>query len=284
MLGRLTAVAASAAGQLGVPPGDPLAPDDTLACRPSPRRPSPEGRPRCRGRCWPAVRGLAGPPMCGRRAPAGRPSGRLASRAAPRCRRRTSRRSRSTRCCPTWARRCPRWIRACCRPRARRRPSRPLASCSRRMRSRSARPRRSRSRRRHPRRACPRWTDAWGGTSWTPAARFVPLPPSGWQAAQTTGPPVHGDRTSAGLPVRVPQANIFPGTAAGLPTRDGGATGGMPAYRQAPAGHQTEHPTGPQPALPRRSADQARSRLSGFQLGSREAEGRAPRAGEEASR
>jgi hypothetical protein len=95
---------------------------------------------------------------------------------------------------------------------------------------------------------------------------------------------VHGDRTQAGLPVRVPQANIFPGTAGGLPTRDNGATGGMPAYRQAPSGNQADRSTGPQPALPRRSADQARSRLSGFQLGSREAEGRPPRAGEEASR
>jgi signal transduction histidine kinase len=117
------------------------------------------------------------------------------------------------------------------------------------------------------------WTS--GGDTWGPP---------GWQAGETAGPPVHGDRTRAGLPVRVPQANIFPGTAGGLPTRDNGATGGMPAYRQASSDHQTERSTGPQPALPRRSADQARSRLSGFQIGSREAEGRPPRAGEEASR
>ena len=51
------------------------------------------------------------------------------------------------------------------------------------------------------------------------------------------------------------------------------AAGGMAAYPQAPTDHQKEHPTGPQPAsLPQRSADQARSRLSGFQLGSRDAE------------
>ena len=108
---------------------------------------------------------------------------------------------------------------------------------------------------------------------------------AGWQGGQTASPPVHGDQTSAGLPVRIPQANIFPGTASGMPVRDAGAAGGMPASRQAPTDHQREHPTGPQPvSLPQRSADQARSRLSGFQLGSREAENRTPRAGEEASR
>jgi signal transduction histidine kinase len=126
--------------------------------------------------------------------------------------------------------------------------------------------------------------DSWAssGSPWASAGTWGP---AGWQAGEPAASPVHGDRTPAGLPVRVPQANIFPGTAADLPTRDSGATGGMPAYRQAPMDHPAERTTGPQPAaLPRRSADQARSRLSGFQLGSREAEGRTPRAGEEASR
>jgi hypothetical protein len=127
--------------------------------------------------------------------------------------------------------------------------------------------------------------DSWTSSGSTRASGGDTWGPAGWQAGEAAGPPVHGDQTSAGLPVRIPQANIFPGTAGGMPVRDNGTAGDMPAYGQAPAGYQTGHPTGPQPALlPQRSADQARSRLSGFQLGSREAEGRTPSAGEEASR
>ncbi len=111
----------------------------------------------------------------------------------------------------------------------------------------------------------------------------------GWRG-EAPGAPVHGEHTAAGLPTRIPRANLFPGSAGGRPGR-GPAAGDMPAYGQPPAGYdspgtgQDNEPSPyPAPALPRRSADQARSRLSGFQLGNRDAQGRTPRAGEEASR
>jgi signal transduction histidine kinase len=112
---------------------------------------------------------------------------------------------------------------------------------------------------------------------------------AGWRDGQTAGP-VHGEATAAGLPTRIPRANLFPGSAGGRPDH-GPATGDQPAWNQGPAGYEspagvddTQPPASPRPAVPRRSAEQARSRLSGFQLGSRDAQGRTPRAGEEASR
>ena len=94
----------------------------------------------------------------------------------------------------------------------------------------------------------------------------------------------YDDQTAAGLPVRVPRANMPPG-----------ASGGGPADGQAgpprAAGPRRRAGKGPGSAnsghtLPRRSPDQARSRLAGFQRGTRRAEGQggsggqAPRAGE----
>jgi signal transduction histidine kinase len=85
-----------------------------------------------------------------------------------------------------------------------------------------------------------------------------------------------GDQSATGLPVRVPKAGRgqggapADGPAAGLP----GRTPGVPAA--GPGGNQ----------LPRRSPDQARSRLAGFQRGMRRAEGqggaggKVPQAGE----
>jgi len=99
---------------------------------------------------------------------------------------------------------------------------------------------------------------------------------------------VAGEQTAAGLPTRIPRANLFPGSAGARPGR-GPATGDLPSFSQPPAGYdpqvpdqEAEPPSFPASALPRRSAEQARSRLSGFQLGSRDAQGRSPRAGEEA--
>jgi hypothetical protein len=86
----------------------------------------------------------------------------------------------------------------------------------------------------------------------------------------------NGDQSTAGLPLRVPKAGRGPGggppdgQAAGLP----GRTPGVPAA--APGGNP----------LPQRSPDQARSRLAGFQRGTRRAEGqggsggKAPQSGE----
>ncbi|WP_214413446.1 sensor histidine kinase [Sphaerisporangium fuscum] len=78
---------------------------------------------------------------------------------------------------------------------------------------------------------------------------------AGWQAAAAVQEPARDGTTAAGLPKRVPKANLVPGSA---------ATAG-PSASPAPAG----------PAL---SPDRARSRLSSFQRGVRE--GRAVARGE----
>lgn len=160
-------------------------------------------------------------------------------------------------------------------------------------------------------------------TSWSDGGWRVPGGPVGpgglggnGAGGDPSGSPVQGERTSAGLPTRIPRANLFPGSVGGR--SNGHSTGEMPAYRQQPArydspppppgydsptpgydspaanydsyesydpaetNYETESPTYPLPSRPRRSAEMARNRLSGFQLGSREAQGRG--AGEEASR
>ncbi len=80
--------------------------------------------------------------------------------------------------------------------------------------------------------------------------------------------PSHDDQTSAGLPVRIPKNSLAPDTVTdtrtgGLPQRSDAVRGG-PVPGSGPA-------TGSQP-LRRRSPDQVRSRLSGFQRGNRRAE------------
>jgi hypothetical protein len=79
----------------------------------------------------------------------------------------------------------------------------------------------------------------------------------GWRAAETVAAPTTGTTTSAGLPRRVPRANLVPGSV-GDPTASAAAsdnTGGGPA----------------------RSADEIRNRLSSFQRGVREARAAAPK-------
>jgi hypothetical protein len=80
---------------------------------------------------------------------------------------------------------------------------------------------------------------AVSGTSWTSPAD------EGWRAAEVVSTPVAGGTTVAGLPKRVPKANLVPG----------GVGGNAPAAGAAPA----------------RSAAQARDRLASFQRGIREA-------------
>jgi hypothetical protein len=91
----------------------------------------------------------------------------------------------------------------------------------------------------------------------------------GLQAAQIISNPVRGDRLVAGMPVRVPHANLLPGSVDGAQRSVDGA------QRDAgrPAGSH-----GGQATLPQRSPELARSRLSGFQRGARRAEGQTPRA------
>jgi hypothetical protein len=110
-------------------------------------------------------------------------------------------------------------------------------------------------------------TGSWGSAdtgSWGTGGR---------NPADIVSDPVQGDQTSAGLPLRVPKANLIPGSAPG--TRDGVGTGAASRL----GGTSNEQPTLSAP-LPQRSPDLARSRLSGFQRGARRAESQPPRAGE----
>jgi signal transduction histidine kinase len=68
----------------------------------------------------------------------------------------------------------------------------------------------------------------------------------GWRAAEVAQSPVSGGTTAAGLPVRVPKANLVPGTVSGETTE-------------------------PPPRAPARSAAQAQERLASFQRGIRDA-------------
>ena len=139
-------------------------------------------------------------------------------------------------------------------------------------------------------------TSAWFSSrrpSATPAAGNGGTPPGaapqagdgglsgtdGWaegrHAAQIIADPVRGDSTAAGLPVRVPRANLLPGSAGGGRQADSGVTS-RPAD-----GHE---PRTPAASRPQRSPEMARSRLSGFQRGARRAEGQTPRTAEGADR
>jgi len=90
----------------------------------------------------------------------------------------------------------------------------------------------------------------------------------GKHAAQIIAEPVRGDFTAAGLPTRVPQANLIPGSAGGGRT-SGSASPGRPG-----PGPEAQTPASP------RSPDVARSRLSGFQRGVRRAKSQTPDSGE----
>jgi signal transduction histidine kinase len=94
-------------------------------------------------------------------------------------------------------------------------------------------------------------------------------------AAQITGDPAGGDQTSSGLPVRVPQANLIPGSIDGARRADAAMPGHQSDRRESqPSAH----------GLPQRSPDIARSRLSGFQRGVRRGKSQAPGWGEGSDR
>jgi signal transduction histidine kinase len=88
------------------------------------------------------------------------------------------------------------------------------------------------------------------------------------RAALIVGNPIRGDDTAAGLPRRVPLANLLPGSAGG----GRHAASGMTSRR--PDVPDTQPPAAPRP---RRSPEMARKRLSGFQSGARRAEGQTSR-------
>ena len=116
--------------------------------------------------------------------------------------------------------------------------------------------------------------DGWAGRRWA----------EGKHAAQIVADPVHGDHTPAGLPVRVPRANLIPGSVGGH-RAGSGATSRPPDGR--PADSRPADGRGAQAASATRaprSPELARSRLSGFQRGTRRAKGQKPHAGEGADR
>jgi signal transduction histidine kinase len=92
------------------------------------------------------------------------------------------------------------------------------------------------------------------GTSWT-----SPADEGFRRAAETVGSPAVGRTTNAGLPKRVPSANLVPGS---IGTRPRGQQAGQ---------------TPPPAAGPARSPEEARTRLKGFQMRGREGRTDAPR-------
>src|SRR6476469_9007152 len=138
-----------------------------------------------------------------------------------------------------------------------------------------------------------RWRSPAPGSGGSPSA--APPADGGWRAgddgwaegkhaAQIVADPVHGDHTPAGLPVRVPRANLIAGSAGGH-RAGSGATSRPPDGR--PADSRPADGRGAQAASAARaprSPELARSRLSGFQRGTRRAKGPKPHAGEGADR
>jgi hypothetical protein len=110
----------------------------------------------------------------------------------------------------------------------------------------------------------PRPADEPGGDAFFPAA------------AQIVADPVHGDQTTSGLPLRVPRANLIPGSMDGA-RQAGTAT---PGYRT----DRREAQTTAQAWHGQRSADVARSRMSGFQRGVRRGKSQTSHAGEGSDR
>lgn len=88
------------------------------------------------------------------------------------------------------------------------------------------------------------------------------------QAALIVAHPIRGDDTPAGLPRRVPLANLLPGSAGGGRHEASGVTSRRADVPDAQA---------PAAARPRRSPEMARKRLSGFQSGARRADGQTSR-------
>jgi hypothetical protein len=118
-------------------------------------------------------------------------------------------------------------------------------------------------------------------------------PAGAYQAGELASLPGRAGQTTAGLPRRMPRTNAHPGSGMpefGLPADLGGTplpvlgapAGGMTAP-QSDTYREPAHrdPTYQEQALARRrSPEAARSRLSGFQLGSREAVQAGPRVGQ----
>jgi hypothetical protein len=108
--------------------------------------------------------------------------------------------------------------------------------------------------------------------SGSPEAGLSPGWGPGEDPAGAFGEPSRSGQTVSGLPVRVPRANMPPG-AGGADAPDGQAAPPARAagISRAPGNGAGQANRGA--ALPQRSPEQARSRLAGFQRGTRRAEG-----------
>jgi len=107
--------------------------------------------------------------------------------------------------------------------------------------------------------------------AWTPANWDSPAD-AGWRAAESAATPVRGQLTTAGLPQRIPRANIVPGSAGErqVPSASYPAAGvEHPAAGVEHPAVGVEHPPA---GGTRRSADALRARLAGLQQGTRRAE------------
>jgi signal transduction histidine kinase len=104
------------------------------------------------------------------------------------------------------------------------------------------------------------------------------LTAGGRRPADIVAEPVLGEQTASGLPMRIPKANLIPGSANAA--RGPGGDAGVTASLGEEGGSQP--PARSEPPL-QRSPELARSRLSGFQRGARRAEGQI-QAGEGADR
>jgi signal transduction histidine kinase len=104
-----------------------------------------------------------------------------------------------------------------------------------------------------------------GGASGASGASGPDWWTTGRHAAQIIAEPVRGELTAAGLPTRVPLANLVPGSAAA-----GRAVGGPGPARPGP-GYDPPVPATPWSPRSPRSPEAARTRLRGFQSGGRRA-------------
>jgi hypothetical protein len=100
-----------------------------------------------------------------------------------------------------------------------------------------------------------------GQDAWTSPAD------EGWRAAQAVATPTAGETTQAGLPRRVPRANLVPGSV-------GSGAPGAPDGHPGPGSHDAAA------EAPARSADVVRSRMASFQRGVREGRAAAPQSEE----
>jgi hypothetical protein len=92
-----------------------------------------------------------------------------------------------------------------------------------------------------------------GGADRTPAGPWTSPADEGFRVAETVVSPVVGKTTTAGLPQRVPSANLVPGSISARPA-------GQPAGQTPPAG-----------GFPSRSPEAVRARLANFQVKGRAA-------------